>query len=78
MERIKEPDYALIKQNEHRLTFFYSTLDGWVPVTYYERLVEKFPNVKAQLTDKFTHSFVMQTSCEMGALLGEWIQQNAL
>lgn len=78
MERVKEPDYALMKKNEHRLTFFYSTKDGWAPITHYERLVSQMPNVKAQVTDQFEHSFVIKSSCEMGTVLGEWIQQNAV
>lgn len=78
MEKLKEPDYDLMKQNEKRLTFFYSTTDGWAPLTHYERLVTEMPNAKAQATDKFEHTFVKKSSCEMGFLLGEWIQQNAV
>lgn len=78
MEKLKEPDYATMKQNEKRLTFFYSTTDGWAPITHYERLISQMPDVKAQVTDKFDHSFVIKSSCEMGALLGEWIQQNSV
>lgn len=78
MEKLKEPDYALMKQNEQRLTLFYSTTDGWAPITHYERLVGQMPNIKAQVSDQFEHTFVIKKSCEMGALLGEWIQQNTV
>lgn len=75
MEKVKAPDYDLMKQNEDRLTFFYSTLDEWAPPSYYEELIRNLPNVDAKSTDKFEHSFVAKSSYEMGALLGEWIQQ---
>lgn len=76
MEKVHEPNYALMEKNKERLTFYYSTTDGWAPVTHYERLVSRIPGVKAQITDKFDHSFVIKSSYEMGALLGEWIQEN--
>lgn len=75
MKKLKAPDYDLIAQNADRLTFFYSTLDGWTPQSHYERLKENLPNVNVKVTDKFEHSFVIKSSCEMGGLLGEWIQQ---
>lgn len=78
MEKVKEADDALIKENKHRLTFFYSKTDGWAPASHYERLISQIPNVKAQITDKISHSFVIRSACEMGSLLGEWIQQNPL
>lgn len=76
MDKVNAPDYGLIEKNKHRLTFFYSTTDGWTPITYYERLIEKIPNVNAQVSDKFDHAFVLRTSYDMGALLAKWIQQN--
>lgn len=75
MEKLQAPDYDLIKQNQDRLSFFYSTLDKWAPHSHYERLIENVPNVDAKSTDKFEHTFVSKTSCEMGVLLGEWMQQ---
>lgn len=78
MERIKEPDYALIEKNKNRLTFLYSTTDGWTPITYYERLISRIPEVKAQITDKFEHAFVLKSSHNMGALVSEWIHQNSV
>ncbi|XP_055313603.1 lipid droplet-associated hydrolase [Sitodiplosis mosellana] len=77
MEKVKEPDYALIEKNKHRLTFFYSTTDGWTPITYYERLIGRIPEINAQLTDKYDHAFVLKSSANMGALVAEWIQQHS-
>lgn len=76
MEKVMEPDYSLIEKNKERLTFFYSTTDGWTPITHYERLLSRIPDAKAQITDKFDHSFVIKSSYNMSALLAEWIQQN--
>lgn len=75
MKKLNAPDYDLIEQNADRLTFFYSTLDGWTPKSYYDRLMKNLPNINVKVTDKFAHSFVINSSYEMGALLGEWIQQ---
>lgn len=77
MEKLQAPDYDLMKQNEDRLTFLYSTLDKWAPHSHYERLVQNLPNINAKSTDKFEHTFVSKSACEMGALLGEWIQQRS-
>lgn len=76
MDKVIEPDYNIIDVNKHRLTFFYSSTDGWTPITHYERLVSRIPDIKAQITHQIEHSFVLNSSHEMGALLAEWIQQN--
>lgn len=78
MVKVKDADDALLKQNEHRLTFIYSTTDGWAPIQHFKRLVSLIPNAKAHITDKIEHSFVKESSCEMGAIVGKWIQQNAV
>lgn len=77
MDKVVEPNYKLIEDNKQRLTFFYSTTDGWTPRDHYDRLVSQISDVKAQITDKFDHSFVLKSSYNMGALLAEWIQNNA-
>lgn len=77
MEHVKQPDYTIIEKNKSRLTFFYSTTDNWTPITYYERLIQRFPDINALLTDKHDHAFVLKSSTSMGALVAEWIQQNS-
>lgn len=77
MEKVKEPDYALIDKNKHRLKILYSTTDGWTPITYYERLIGRIPDINAEITDKFDHAFVLKSSHKMGAVVSEWIQQNS-
>lgn len=76
MKIVTEPEYGLIEKNQHRLTFFYSITDGWTPMNY-ERLISRIPNIKAQITDKYDHAFVLRSSTNMGALVAEWIQQNS-
>lgn len=78
MKYVLEADYNTIEENKNRLTFFYSFTDGWTPVTYYERLISRIPNVNAQITDKFDHAFTLKTSHNMAALLSQWIQQNKI
>lgn len=78
MDKVRAPDYGLIEKNKHRLTFFYSTTDEWTPITYYERLIERIPDVKAQVSSEYDHAFVLKSSHEMGALLAEWIKQNSV
>lgn len=77
MDKVKEPDYALIEKNKNRLTFFYSTTDGWTPITYYERLIGRVPGIDAQVTDKHDHAFVLKSSANMGALVAEWIKRDS-
>lgn len=74
MLEIHEPDYDLIEENKHRLTFLYSTTDEWTPITYYERLVERIPDVKAHVSDKFDHAFVLKSSKIMGKYLYYFIK----
>lgn len=74
MLEIHEPDYDLIEENKHRLTFLYSTTDEWTPITYYERLVERITDVKAHVSDKFDHAFVLKSSKTMGKYLYYFIK----
>lgn len=78
MKKVLKPDYALIEQNKNRLTFLYSKSDGWTPISYYERLVNRIPDINAQLTDKYDHAFVLKSSHKVGVLISEWIQKNMI
>lgn len=75
MQKVKEPDYALIEKNKHRLTLVYSLTDGWTPITFYEHMVARIEGIKALITDKYDHAFVLESSHNMGALVAEWIEQ---
>lgn len=69
MMRVQTPNYQIIEKNKKRLTFIYSLTDKWTPITYYERLVARFPDIDAQVTDEFRHAFVINTSYEMAAFI---------
>lgn len=77
MEKVLAPDYQIIERNKHRLTFIYSVTDKWAPVTYYERLTARFPDIDAQVNDEFKHAFVINSSHEMAALISNKIQEKA-
>lgn len=74
METVKDPDYFVIEKNKDRLIFLYSTTDGWTPITYYERLISKIPDVNVQITDKYEHAFVLKSSHEIAVVVSRWIQ----
>lgn len=76
MDKVKEPDYALIEKNKNRLTFLYSTTDGWTPIKYYERLIGTIPDINAKITTEYDHAFVLKSSENLGILVAQWIQQN--
>lgn len=73
MKTVQAPDYKTIEKNKQRITFIYSLTDKWAPVTYYERLVARFPDIDAQVSDEFKHAFVINTSHEMAALISNRI-----
>jgi len=76
MEEVLQADYETIEKNKRRLKFIYSLSDGWTPVVYYKRLRDRIVDVEAEITDKFEHSFTMQSSYDMGVFVTEWIQEN--
>lgn len=75
MDDVLEPDYATIEKNKARLRFVYGATDGWTPVSYCERLRAHIPNVAAHLSDRFDHTFTLQTNyAEMAECLASWVQ----
>lgn len=69
MVHVQAPAYDIIEQNKQRLSFVYSITDQWAPVTYYERLVARFPAIDATITDEFTHAFVLSASPDVAAFI---------
>lgn len=77
MERVVEPDYEVLKENQHILKLYYGTTDGWTPVNYCHRLQERINGLDAEVDIyKFAHAFVLRSSVEMGKLVGGWILRN--
>lgn len=69
MAKVQAPAYDIIEKNKQRLSFLYSTTDNWAPVTYYERLVARFPGIDATITDEFQHAFVLNASPDVAAFI---------
>lgn len=74
---VKELDDEMVRKNKKKLWFYYGTKDGWVPVSYYQNMRVKFPDVDIQLCKRnLYHSFVLKNSIEMGQILGNVINEN--
>lgn len=76
MEIVNELDEQLIGENLKLLKLYYGTTDGWAPVSYYEDLKAKFPQIDAQLCDRgMPHAFCLRHGPEMGYIVAEWIKE---
>ena len=77
MTVVKELDADLVTQHKEKLWFYYGSKDGWVPVSYYQNMRARFPDVDMQLCKRgIYHSFVLKNSNDMGQLLGNVISEN--
>ncbi|KAH8408718.1 hypothetical protein KR215_011485 [Drosophila sulfurigaster] len=77
MARVRGLQRELVQENLGLLKFYYGTTDGWVPVSYYEQLKQKFPQVDAKLdSKKIAHAFVLRHSKPMATIVSNMIQQN--
>lgn len=78
MDQINEYDEDLIKNNLHRLKLYYGRKDGWVRKRFYYGIVEKFPDIDAELcTRNFEHAFVLKNGKECGVMIAEWIMEHS-
>lgn len=78
MQRIKEADIETIEKNKKILKFYYGTIDGWVPVRYYDELKKRVPGVDAELcTRGINHAFVLRSGPEMGYMVADWIKKSS-
>lgn len=76
MKKVCEIDHEVINQNMARLKFYYGTKDGWVPVDYYNELIQNFPNIDAELCQQsIDHGFVIKHGNTMARMLAEWIRR---
>jgi hypothetical protein len=59
MKLVRDRPDTLIEINEDKLKFFYSHIDGWVPLSFYDNMKKTFPRVAVLLEDKkIEHGFV--------------------
>lgn len=78
MQKINEYDEELIRNNLHRLKLYYGRKDGWVRKRFYYGIVEKFPEIDAELcTRSYEHAFVLKNGVECGAMIAEWIIEHS-
>jgi len=79
METVNEIDYDVIKQNLHRIKFYYGTTDGWVPKGAYRQLLEQFPGIDAELcTQDLRHNFVVSHGPLVGRMVSDWIKRQSV
>lgn len=77
MKKVKELDNDIISRYTSKLWLYYGATDNWTPLSYYENLKSKYPNLEVQLCKRgFAHSFVLNDSKEMGVILGDLINEN--
>lgn len=77
MANIRELDEEVLSNNAHRLKLYYGTKDDWVPTSYYHELIERLPELNAELCkQEYEHAFVLKNGTEVGKMVSEWISLN--
>lgn len=79
LENVTTLDVDIIRENLSRVTFYYGANDSWCPYSYYQDLIDLFPEGDIRLCkNNFEHAFVLENSKEMGALVSGWILEEIL
>lgn len=74
MKNVVARDDEVIGRFEDRLRFYYSASDGWTPLSYFEDLKRKFPNLRAEVDKKgIVHCFVFKHSVMVGDIVSQWL-----
>ena len=72
MEHLNEMDeqlVAVIQENIKKLTFYYGACDKWAPMSFFKRMVTRFPLADIRLcTSGYPHDFVLDSSEEVAKL----------
>ncbi|GLH05871.1 Lipid droplet-associated hydrolase [Gryllus bimaculatus] len=76
MDVVTELDPDLINNVVDKLFFYFSTSDGWVPLSYYEDLKKSHPRIHA-LTTNHRHAFVLDSGREVGYCVSKWIKSES-
>jgi len=72
--KMKDLDEDIIKSNIHRLKLYYAVNDEFVNSECYHKIIERIPGIDAELCSRgFQHGFVLDSSPEVGKMVGEWI-----
>lgn len=73
---VQKRDDNLIEANLHKLKFYYGTSDQFVSKKFYYELVERFPQIDAELCKRnYSHSFFYRNSIEMAEMVCNWIKE---
>lgn len=65
---------TVIKANKDRLVFYYGSDDPWVPASFCEQMIERFPFVDIrQCTQNYKHAFVLHSAENVGKLVWDFI-----
>lgn len=72
-------DVETLNKNKKKIKLYYGTTDGWVPVSYFNELKIKIPDIDAELDAKLIpHAFIIDAKkdCEMAVQLAKWINES--
>ncbi|CRL08626.1 CLUMA_CG021663, isoform A [Clunio marinus] len=74
MDKVRELDEKLLKENVNRVKLYYAVVDDWVPLDAYDSLKTKIPNIDAQVcTEGYEHAFVLKNGVEVGKIVSGWL-----
>jgi pimeloyl-ACP methyl ester carboxylesterase len=77
MNQITEIDEEMVRKNMHRLKLYYGSRDAWVRKRFFYDLLERFPEIDAELCTKgYEHAFVLKSGKECGVMVGGWINEH--
>ena len=75
MNEMEESVKEVIRSNTDKLTFYYGNPDDWAPLTYYDKMKNKFPGSDIRLCKKgFPHDFVLDSSESVARMCSEILQ----
>lgn len=74
MDKVRDLDEQLFKENVHRIKIYYAVLDAWVPQDCYNKLINRFPGADAIKSMSHEHAFVLKSSVAVGVMVSEWIR----
>ncbi|XP_018324799.1 lipid droplet-associated hydrolase [Agrilus planipennis] len=77
MDGIKERNNNVFSKFKSKIKLYYSTTDGWVPLTFRDNVKRDFPDIDAEICSRgFEHAFVLKHSRDMGEMVSSWIKES--
>lgn len=79
MNRLKHLNVELLQKNKSLIKLYYGKTDGYVPEVYYHQLMERIPDIDAELdVHDIEHVFVIKSDVKMASLVSQWIQNKSI